>query len=166
LKHRHLALPPAVEAGELPSAAVVDLLDRGGLDDWRPLATAVAAEPDGPFAARLERLIDAYPMYGTSSLWRAWIDRCRARRSAPLLPAPARTLAATRRRYGLTQEQLAERLGMSQSDLSKLERRNDVRLSSLRAWAASLRGRLRVLFERDGERIEVRLQGSRDSQDA
>jgi hypothetical protein len=46
---------------------------------------------------------------------------------------------------------------MSQSDFSKLERRRDVRLSTLRAWVAALGGRLRLLFELDDEEIEIRL---------
>jgi hypothetical protein len=48
---------------------------------------------------------------------------------------------------------------ISQSDLSKLERRRDARLSTLRAHAKALGGRLRVLFEAGGEQLEVRLRG-------
>ena len=39
------------------------------------------------------RLIDAYPMYGTSALWRAWIDLCQAREQVGTRPAsPERSL--------------------------------------------------------------------------
>ena len=50
----------------------------------------------------------------------------------------ATDLATLRRRKGLTQVELATRMGMSQSDLSKFERRTDVRLSTLRAYIAAL----------------------------
>ena len=51
----------------------------------------------------------------------------------------------------LTQAELAERLGISQSDVSKLERRRDVRLSTLRDDTAALGARLRLVAEtRDG----------------
>ena len=140
--HRHLAYAEGTRPDRLPSAALVDILERGDLDDWLPIAAAVAADPRGSLAARLLRLLSAYPMYGTSSLWRAWIDRCRARRDGMLRGRAPSSLAALRRQKGLTQVELAERLGMSQSDLSKLERRADVRLSTLRAYIAALGGEL------------------------
>ncbi len=141
-------------AEALPAAALVDILEQGDLDDWQPIAAAVARDPGGALAEKVMRLVDAYPAYGTSPLWRAWIDRCRARTR----PRPAR-LAALRQRAGLTQAELASRLSMSQSDLSKLERRRDVRLSTLRAYAAALGGRVRVVVEIGGAAWEVRLDG-------
>jgi len=162
--HRHLEIVPGSTVEEWPVAALVDLLERGDLSDWRPLAQAVAADPAGPLADRVRRLVDDFPMYGTSPLWRAWIERCRARAEGGLQsPAPA-DLAELRRTVGLTQVELAARLDMSQSDLSKLERRRDVRLSTLRAHAAALGGRLRVIFERAGERRELARFGEGDGE--
>ena len=155
--HRHLDYPAGIAVEALPSAAIVDILERGDLEDWRPIAAAIASEPHGALAARVLELVSAYPMYGTSPLWRAWIDRCQAR-VEPLLPPPTTvSLADLRRSFGITQTGLAERVGMSQSDLSKLERRKDVRVSSLRAYLAGLGGVLRLDFEREGvhQRIEV-----------
>jgi len=77
--HRHLDVAPGTAPEDLPSAALVDLLDRGDLADWRPLAVAVAGDPHGPLADRVVRLLRAYPMYGTTSLWLAWIEARRAR---------------------------------------------------------------------------------------
>jgi transcriptional regulator with XRE-family HTH domain len=78
-------------------------------------------------------------MYGTSALWHAWIERRRRR------PGPeGTTLAEARTRAGLTQTEVAERLGIGQSDVSKLERRSDVRLSTLRAYARAIGARLYV----------------------
>ncbi len=136
--HRHLAHAADTPPERLPSAALVDILERGDLDDWRPIAAAIAAEPRGWLAARLLRLLSAYPVYGTSSLWRAWIDRCRARHEGMLRGREATDLATHRKKKGLTQVELAKRLDMSQSDLSKFERRGDVRLSTLRAYIAAL----------------------------
>ncbi len=149
---RHLALPPDAAPEDLPAAAVAAILERGDLADWAPLAAAVAADPDGPLADTVARLIDAYPMYGTSPLWRAWLDRRRALGSA----RPA-SLADVRRAAGLTQKELADRIGMSQSDLSKLERRRDVRVSSLEAYADALGGSLRLVIDLDGRSITVGL---------
>lgn len=142
--HRHLAYAADTPPERLASVAIVDILDRGDLDDWRPIAAAIAADPRGPLATRLLRLLSAYPLYGTSSLWRAWIDRCRARHDGMLRGLEPTNLATLRKKKGLTQAELAKRIGMSQSDLSKFERRGDVRLSTLRAYVAALGGVLVV----------------------
>jgi len=49
-----------------------------------------------------------------------------------------------RRTRGLTQQQVAGVLGMTQPEVSKLERRGDVRVSTLRAYVVALGGRLVV----------------------
>jgi transcriptional regulator with XRE-family HTH domain len=154
--HRHLRVRPDTPVEELPLAALADLLERGDLDDWQPLAAAVRREPQGRLAENIARLVDENPSYGTSPLWRSWIDRCRARAEGDAAPPHIAGLAQLRRKLGLTQAQLAPRIGISQSDLSKLERRRDVRLSSLRSYARALGGRLRILFEIPTERVEVR----------
>lgn len=159
MRHRHLEIPPGTALEQLPSAALVDLLERGDLDDWRPLAATIARAPFGPFATRLAGLVDAFPMYGTSQLWRAFIDRCRTREEGRRWSPRATTLSMLRRERGLTQVELARRLGISQSDLSKLERRTDLRLSTLRKYAAAIGGSLRIVFEGDGAPIEIRLAG-------
>jgi DNA-binding Xre family transcriptional regulator len=155
--HRHLEYAPDTPVEDLPSAALVDILERGDLNDWQPIAAAVARDPLGEFADRVMRLVDEYPMYGTSPLWRAWIDRCRARAEGRLRTEAAMDLAGMRRHVGLTQVELAGRLGMSQSDLSKLERREDVRLSTLAAYVRALGGRLVILCEAGRARMRIRL---------
>ena len=124
-------------SNDLPLVAIADTLERGDLQDWQPLARAIRRDPWGDLADAVTRLIDAYPQYGTSPLWRAWIDRCRARGRDPIA-APPVTLAALRRGLGLTQAQVARRLRMTQSDVSKLERRENARLSTLQAYARAL----------------------------
>ena len=55
----------------------------------------------------------------------------------------------------MTQATLAPRLGMSQSDLSKLERRADLRLSTLRAYVAGLGGDLTLVADIAGASAEL-----------
>lgn len=149
--HRHLDYPTGTPVDELPVAAVVDILDRGDLDDWQPLAAEIARDPHGGFADRVAELVDRYPMYGTSPLWRGFIHRCRTqrRRRQPV------NLTALRHRLGLTQVELAERMGISQSDLSKLERRRDLRLSTLDSYLRAAGGNLRVVVEMPGGETEI-----------
>jgi len=154
--HRHLEIGPDVTVENLPLAALTDLLSRGDLHDWRPIVDAIAIDPHGEFAAKVLRLVDAYPIYGTSPLFRAWIDRRRARLEGSDTTAAPMSLATLRRKLGLTQVELAERIGMTQSDLSKLERRKDVRISTLSELAGAVGGRLRIILELGGERTEGR----------
>lgn len=130
---RHLDHPPDVPVTALGPAALDDLLERGDLEAWTPLVRLVRRHPWCPAADTVLRLCEAHPMYGTSALWRTWIERVRAERRAA-----ETTLAETRARAGLTQNQVAECMGISQSDVSKLERRADVRLSTLRAYAEAI----------------------------
>lgn len=151
MEHRHLDYPPETAPAGLGAAALDDLLDRGDLDAWAPLAAAIRADPGGPLADEVVRLCEAHPMYGTSLLWTAWIQRLRAP------TATGRTLADLRRDRDLTQEAIAERLGISQSDVSKLERRGDLRLSTLRAYVAATGGtlELRAVYREGPQRLRA-----------
>ncbi len=153
MKHRHLDYPAGTAPEDLPSAAIVDILDRGDLQDWLPLARAVAAQPNGALADRIAALVDAFPMYGTSPLWRAWIDRRRLS-VAPASRDPL-TLPELRRRRGLSQADVALRLGISQSDVSKLERRRDLKLSTMRDYLAALDCPLHLTTRVDGADIDI-----------
>ena len=126
--HRHLEYPVLTPPEKLAAAAIVDLLDRGRLEDLRPLARAIARDPHGELAQRVATLIDAYPMYGTSPLWRAFLERCRSRAAGVRNPPAVVGLAALRGVGGATQVEAARRMGISQSDVSKLERRRDLRV--------------------------------------
>jgi len=145
VKHRHLEPRQDVPVEELPSAALVDLFERGDLSDWQPILAAIRARPGGALAERVMVLVDRFPMYGTSPVLRAWIDRMRAAARWAIRPGPVGNLKTLRKRRGLTQTRLAQRMGMSQSDLSKLEHRADVRLSTLRSFVEALDGHLTLI---------------------
>lgn len=148
--HRHLDYPRGSPPERLGPAAIDDLLDRGDLDDWAPLARAVASEPWGSLAQTVVRLCDAHPMYGTSPLWKAYVATCRARAlggghaSWPTAPRSA-TLTQVRTARGLSQAAVGVHLGMNQSEVSRLERRRDLRLSTLRKYVEAVGGRLRLI---------------------
>jgi hypothetical protein len=142
VKHRHIEAQSDVAAEALSSAEIVDLLHRGDLSDWRPLLTAISRAPEGVLANRVLELVDLFPTYGTSGLLRPWIDQRRVAARSLEARAPAASLRLLRQRRGLTQVQLAEQMHMTQPDLSKLERRRDVRLPALAAYIAALGGRL------------------------
>ncbi len=64
-------------------------------------------------------------------------------------------LRALREAAGLTQEELAQRVAVTQSQLSKLERREDFRLSTLRRYVSALGGQLEIVAIVDGKRIRL-----------
>ena len=66
-----------------------------------------------------------------------------AQRAAVMLAAMA--LPELRDLLQVTQDDLADRLAISQSNVSRLERREDMLISTLREWVSALGGELQVL---------------------
>lgn len=59
--------------------------------------------------------------------------------------AHAQLLGDLRRARTMTQETLAETLGLSQSEVSKIERRTDVYVSTLRRYVEAMGGELQIV---------------------
>jgi predicted transcriptional regulator len=64
-------------------------------------------------------------------------------------------LRALREAVGLTQGELAQRVDVTQSKLSKMERREDHRISTLRRYVEALGGNLEVCAVINGKRIKL-----------
>lgn len=64
-------------------------------------------------------------------------------------------LRALREAAGLTQDELAAKVDITQSQLSKLERREDHRISTLRRYVNALGGELEVIAVVGGKRIKL-----------
>lgn len=161
MEFRHLDYAADTPVDALGAAALDDLLDRGDLADWAPLARAIAHDPHGRLATTVLGLCEAHPMYGTSRLWHSWITRLRTQGQGHDRSRRPASLAALRRRRGLTQAELASRLGISQSDVSKIERRRDMRLSTLRAVIAATGGALRLSAAYSDESLDLAVPGER-----
>lgn len=127
MRFRHLDYPGDTPVGELGPAALEALLESGDLDDWRPLVDAITDDPYGRVARTVETVCTHHQMYGTSRLFLDLISR---RRRLPL--------AEWRTSRGLTQTEVARRMGTTQAQVSKLENNPDPKLSAVRAYAAAL----------------------------
>ena len=68
------------------------------------------------------------------------------RRAAHLL-AEEMSLRELRRAHKLTQERIAETLGIGQDQVSRLEQRSDLLLSTLRSYVEAMGGRLTLVAE-------------------
>lgn len=64
-------------------------------------------------------------------------------------------LRALREAAGSTQGELAQRVEITQSQLSKMERREDHRISTLRRYVEALGGSLEICAVIDGKRIKL-----------
>ena len=79
---------------------------------------------------------------------------------AKALIAEEMTLQDLRKAHALTQERLAELLGVRQESISNIENRSDVLLSTLRAYVAAMGGDLTLTVSFPGRPpISVRTRG-------
>lgn len=113
---RHLDYGPSASVHDVGAAGVQAILDGSDVGGWRPVLAAVAREPWGPVATRVEQVLDHLETYGTAALIGGWLHRCRTGS-----PDQARTLAELRREAGLSQRELAARLGLSQAQVARVE---------------------------------------------
>ncbi len=67
-------------------------------------------------------------------------------RTAELI-AEEQSLRDLRRAVALTQEHMAEELGIGQDGISRLEKRSDLLLSTLRSYIEAMGGKLRLVAE-------------------
>lgn len=157
MRFRHLDYADDVAVTDLGPAAIEDILARGDLAAWAPLTREVTRRPHGELARTVLRICAANPRYGTSRLWTDYIERFRFPHGEG---GDSRSLAGVRRDRGLTQAEVGARLGISQSDVSKLERRGDLRVSSVRGYLAALGLTMRVVAvarDSEGDTYEVNL---------
>ena len=82
-------------------------------------------------------------------------------------PPPAVSLKELRKESGLSQAELAEILERQQGEISKIERRKDVLVSTLADYARAIDGELQIIFRlRDGQLRRVQLEGAPEASDA
>jgi len=112
-----------------------DRPEEGEWADWAEVAAADLAEPT--FAALVSE-IDADQ--------EAWAGEYTA------------TLAALRKALHITQADVAGQLGASQSEVSRIERRDDVLVSTLRGFVTALGAELELVARfRDGHVVRIDL---------
>lgn len=115
-----------------------------------------------------EEALDAGPDEGTDRYRRmraTLLERDRARAAYDRLAGQLddhverkqATLAQVRRALGLTQSQLAEELGIAQSEVSKIERRENLHLATLARFIAATGGKLRVVAVYDETEVDLEI---------
>lgn len=108
-------------------------MDAADQADCPSVLRALAHDPWGPVAVRVEQVLDHLETYGTARLLRQWLRHCRAGADQPAV-----TLADLRRDAGLSQRQLAARLGSSQAQVARIEGSPSPSMRSLSRYLAAL----------------------------
>ena len=95
-------------------------------------------------------------------LWAHLRRRFQQRRASREQPPEQETLRQLRKGRGVTQEEVAARVGTSQGEISKMERRSDMLVSTLEAYVEALGGTLDLTVRFRGLAIRIRLSGQMD----
>ncbi len=88
-------------------------------------------------------------------------ERCAVQTRAAQLIAEEMSLRDLRKALGETQVSVARQLGIKQENVSRIEQRSDMLLSTLNHYLSSMGGRLRLIAEFEG-RPSVELVGLAD----
>ncbi len=91
-------------------------------------------------------------------------DRAYVATRAAQLIAEERTLRDVRQAHSLTQERMADLLGVSQESVSRIERRTDMLLSTLTSYIEAMGGTLKLVAEFPGK-APVTIQAITDLSD-
>ena len=118
LAFRNVDASPEDPVAEWPQEAVQTALERGGLSHWRRLAEAVATEPWGPVARRVEDVLTDSRPYGVAPLMERVVTRAREAAEASEREAVAAEVAGLIEASGLSRAEFAAAIGTSASRLS------------------------------------------------
>jgi len=84
--------------------------------------------------------------------------RLQQRRAGREPPAEQETLRELRQGRRVSQSEIAARLGLSQTEISRFERRSDLRVGTLDAYVRALGGSLDLTVRFPGLAIRIRLE--------
>jgi DNA-binding transcriptional regulator YiaG len=94
-----------------------------------------------------------------SRLWEEIRQKLAQRRASQLPPGKPEPLRQIRRRRRISQVELAGRIGTTQGDLSRLERRSDLLVSTLARYLEALGGSLELWVRFPGLLVRIDLPG-------
>jgi DNA-binding transcriptional regulator YiaG len=102
----------------LPYEALVTVIDRGLVPDWKPIFAAMRASPWGRVARRVEHYLEYREHDGASTLFRLALERARSDAEEAERRQVAQRVRAAIRASSLTAEEFARLVGTSASRLS------------------------------------------------
>lgn len=121
VRFRNVDVDPAADPDSWPFEAILAVIERGVLSDWRHLASTIRANPWGPSARAVEEIVSWNESYGTDRLFEAIIERARDEADAASRRDYGQRIRAVRTTLGLTMREFAPLIGTSPARLASYE---------------------------------------------
>ena len=118
VQFRNVDVDPASAVSTWPYEALVTVLERGALSDWRRIAKEIDARPWGRVARSVEAYLGYERPYGVAPLMDEVIAHARSRREAEEKARVGALVRDAVERSGLSRAQFADAVGTSASRLS------------------------------------------------
>lgn len=118
VQFRNVDVDPGSPVSVWPYEALVTVLERGALSDWRRIAKEIDGRPWGRVARSVEAYLTYERPYGVAPLMDEVIVRARSRREAEEKSRVAAMVRDAVDRSGLTRAEFAATIGTSGSRLS------------------------------------------------
>jgi len=118
LAFRNVDVSPDDPVVEWPLEAIQTALERGGLTQWRRLASAISAKPWGPVARGVEEVLSYSRPYGVALAMERAISFARKEAEAEERRSVAAEIDELIRESGLSRAEFASLIGTSASRLS------------------------------------------------
>ena len=118
VQFRNVDAAPSDDVRTWPYEGLVTVIDRGLVSDWQPVFAEIRESPWGQVARRIERYLSYREPDGVSALFRLAIEHARAAVDRAARDEVAARLRQAVARSGLTNAEIAERVGTSASRMS------------------------------------------------
>lgn len=118
VQFRNVDASPTDDVRTWPYEALVTVIDRGLVQDWRPIFVELRRSPWGRVARRVEQYLSYRQPDGVGTLFSLAIERARADADQAERAEVAARVRSAVARSGLTQQEFARLVGTSASRLS------------------------------------------------
>ncbi len=118
---RNIEVDTTLPVDDWPFEAILTIIERGRIDDWRILARAIWEHPWGATTRAVQTIIDWNENYGADALFRTTIERARHAFRDRHRARDGQRLRDLRCRAGLSLRELSERAGITAALLSNYE---------------------------------------------
>ena len=118
VRFRNVDAAPSDDVTTWPYEALVTVIERGLVDDWRPVFAEVRRHPWGPVARKVEHVAASTADTAVGRLFTLAVERARADAESAEREAVAARVRAAIVASGLTAAEFASRVGTSASRLS------------------------------------------------
>ena len=121
VQFRNVDIDPTADPDDWPFEAILTVVERGMVSDWRLLAIAIRANPWGPCARAVEQIASWGENYGADRLFADVVGHARSAADAESRRSHGARIRAIRQALGMSLRDLAPLIGTSAQRLSSYE---------------------------------------------